>query len=76
MPKWEIANINNYCSSINGFFALVGLLREFPVAIYTGYASTQTLVQPCPTQKIHISELYALDYHYLIVAGHDLGKVM
>ncbi len=49
------------------FFALDGVLRGFPVATYTEYASPQTLVRPCSTQKIRISELDTLEYHYLVV---------
>jgi len=52
------------------FFELYGVLRGFPVAAYTEYASPQTLVRPCPTQKIRISELDTLDCHYLLVDGH------
>ena len=51
------------------FFALDGVLRGFPVATYTEYASPQTLVRPCPTQKIRISELDTLECHYLVVMG-------
>jgi len=51
------------------FFALYGVLRGFPVATYTEYASPQTLVRPCTTQKIRISELDTLDYQCLVVDG-------
>ena len=52
------------------FFALYGVLRGFPAATYTEYASPQTLVRPCPTQKIRISELDTLEWHYLVVDEH------
>ena len=52
------------------FFALYGVLRGFPAATYTEYASPQTLVRPCPTQKIRIYGLETLDCYSLIVAGN------
>ncbi len=52
------------------FFALYSVLSGFPVATYTEYASPQTLVRPCTTQKIHIYELDSLECHYLFVDGH------
>ncbi len=57
------------------FFALYGVLRGFPVATYTEYASPQTLVRPCPTQKIHISELDTLECYYLVIEKVNKGKV-
>jgi hypothetical protein len=38
-------------------FAPRGVLRGFPAAAYSMYASPQTLVRPCATQKLLISEL-------------------
>jgi len=54
------------------FFPLDGVLRRFPGATYIEYASPQILVRPCPTKKIHISELDTLECHYLVVDGHYL----
>jgi hypothetical protein len=34
-----------------------GVLRGFPAAAYTQYASPQTLVRPCSTKKLLISEV-------------------
>jgi hypothetical protein len=39
------------------FFPLGGVLRRFPAAAYVKYASSQTLVRPCPAKKILIYEL-------------------
>jgi hypothetical protein len=37
-------------------FPLSGVLRGFPVATYVEYVSPQTLVGPCSTKKMLISE--------------------
>ncbi|MGD9071735.1 MAG: hypothetical protein PVI69_08215, partial [Desulfobacterales bacterium] len=39
------------------FFSLDCVLRGFPAAAYTKYASPQTLERPCPAKKILIYEL-------------------
>ena len=54
------------------FLALYGVLRGFPAATYIEYASPQTLVRPCPTLKIRISELDTTKCQYLVVDGHYL----
>jgi len=38
-------------------FSVSGVLRGFPAATYLMYASPQTLVRPCPSKKLLISEL-------------------
>ncbi len=55
------------------FFTLDSVLRGFPAAAYTEYASPQTLVRPCPPQKILISELDIFKCHNLIADGHYLS---
>ena len=57
------------------FFALYGVLRVFPVATYSKYASPQTLVRSCPAQKILISELDTLGCHYISVDGNKLMRL-
>jgi hypothetical protein len=38
-------------------FSMSGVLRRFPPAVYKIYASAQTLVRPCSSKKLLISEL-------------------
>jgi hypothetical protein len=52
------------------FFPLGGVLRGFPAATYNKYVSPQTLVRPCPTEKILIYELETYKRHSLRVDGH------
>jgi hypothetical protein len=39
------------------FTPMSGVLREFPSAAYSEYASTKTLVRPCSSKKFLIYEL-------------------
>ena len=54
------AKFKRFLISIHPEMALFppsGVLRGFPVATYVEYVSPQTLVRPCSTKKLLISEL-------------------
>jgi hypothetical protein len=52
------------------FFSLDCVLRGFSTTAYIKYASSQTLVRPCPAKKIHIYESDAE------MALHDIGRAL